>query len=113
MRFFKSINSFTTGRLSPRFHGRYDFKKLRSGLTELDNAIVQKQGGVKQPSGMKLVESTNLDLNSFHPTRILGTISFLNPEKERRDGLLLVTAHFRDFNSSYAVTFEFKIVDPF
>lgn len=51
----KVQTNFTAGELSPRLLGRSDLSKYNNGLQRLENAMVQKHGGLIRRSGSRFV----------------------------------------------------------
>ena len=107
MKFFNSINAFTSGRLSKKLHSRFDLPQHKYGLAELENAIVERQGGIRLPNGMqsltiddnkrkKLFDETLYDFvrtsfygvyNILDKDRILfvNIVSYINSDTNLRD----------------------------
>jgi len=51
----QTISNFTAGELSPRLLGRTDLKKYKSGVSKLENFLVQVHGGIERRPGTQYV----------------------------------------------------------
>jgi hypothetical protein len=47
--------NFTTGEISPKLRGRPDLQQYKNGVEELDNFIIQQQGGIRSRSGTRFI----------------------------------------------------------
>lgn len=53
-------SNFSYGEVGPQFQGRKDLKEYANGLEQLENLIVQKQGGItKRPGGRYIATESN------------------------------------------------------